>query len=211
MGEMLSGNLAGRDLLSWEHDNGQPEEFDGADDHQELLKVDGFGDVAVGVEVVAAQDVLFGAGTGEDNDRYASEVFVIFDFGEDFASVFSGQIEVKEDDVRARGIGPSALAPEEFHRVDAVFDHVDTVGDFGVAQGLEGQFSVTGTIFDEEDFDWAKVRGHLSIGVSVDGMVRSGREKKKVEPCPGCDSTQIAPPWRSTIFLQMARPMPVPA
>jgi hypothetical protein len=37
-----------------------------------------------------------------------------------------------------------------------------------------------------------------------------GKVKKKVEPSPGSDSTQIRPPWRSTIFLQMARPMPVP-
>ena len=34
--------------------------------------------------------------------------------------------------------------------------------------------------------------------------------KWKVAPLPGCDSTQIRPPWRSTIVLQMARPMPVP-
>ena len=34
--------------------------------------------------------------------------------------------------------------------------------------------------------------------------------KLKVAPCPGSDSTQIRPPWRSTILLQIARPMPVP-
>jgi hypothetical protein len=38
----------------------------------------------------------------------------------------------------------------------------------------------------------------------------SGMEKKNVEPWPGCDSTQMPPPWRSTILLQMASPMPVP-
>src|SRR2546422_9974014 len=37
-----------------------------------------------------------------------------------------------------------------------------------------------------------------------------GRVKKKVAPLPGSDSTQIRPPWRSTIFLQIASPMPVP-
>ena len=55
--ERLSGNLAGRDLFGWEHDNGEPEDFDGAHDGEELLKVDGFGDVAVGVEVVAAEEL----------------------------------------------------------------------------------------------------------------------------------------------------------
>src|ERR1700690_2021195 len=38
----------------------------------------------------------------------------------------------------------------------------------------------------------------------------SGRAKQKVEPFSGCDSTQILPPSRSTIFLQMAKPIPVP-
>ncbi len=32
----------------------------------------------------------------------------------------------------------------------------------------------------------------------------------KVAPRPGSDSTQIRPPWRSTILLQIAKPMPVP-
>jgi hypothetical protein len=38
----------------------------------------------------------------------------------------------------------------------------------------------------------------------------TGMLKRKVEPLPGSDSTPIRPPWRSTIFLQVARPMPVP-
>ena len=38
----------------------------------------------------------------------------------------------------------------------------------------------------------------------------SFKVKWKVEPWPGCDSTQMRPPWRSTIFLQVARPMPEP-
>ncbi len=38
----------------------------------------------------------------------------------------------------------------------------------------------------------------------------SGNVKRNVVPSPSFDSTQILPPWRSTIFLQIARPMPVP-
>lgn len=38
-----------------------------------------------------------------------------------------------------------------------------------------------------------------------------GRVKKKVLPSPGCDSTQIFPPFPSTIFLQIANPAPVPS
>ena len=34
---------------------------------------------------------------------------------------------------------------------------------------------------------------------------RSGRAKRKVEPLPSWDFTQIVPPRRSTIFLQMVK------
>jgi hypothetical protein len=36
------------------------------------------------------------------------------------------------------------------------------------------------------------------------------RTNLNVEPCPGSDCTEIRPPCRSTIFLQMANPIPVP-
>lgn len=38
----------------------------------------------------------------------------------------------------------------------------------------------------------------------------AGIVKQNVAPLPGCDSVQMRPPWRSTILLQMASPMPVP-
>src|SRR5580658_2763566 len=37
-----------------------------------------------------------------------------------------------------------------------------------------------------------------------------GKVNLKVEPCPASDSTQIFPPQCSTIFLQMANPIPLP-
>ena len=37
-----------------------------------------------------------------------------------------------------------------------------------------------------------------------------GSVKQNRLPRPGSDSTQMRPPWRSTTFLQIARPMPVP-
>ena len=51
-----------------------------------------------------------------------------------------------------------------------------------------------------------KVRGVHSAVSSLTGTV-----KKNVDPLPGSDSTQMRPPWRSTIFLHTARPMPVPS
>ena len=39
---------------------------------------------------------------------------------------------------------------------------------------------------------------------------QAGIEKKNVAPRPSSDSTQMRPPYRSTNFLQIAKPMPVP-
>lgn len=41
--------------------------------------------------------------------------------------------------------------------------------------------------------------------------VWAGRVKRKTEPWSGADSTQIRPPWYSTMRWQTARPMPEPA
>jgi hypothetical protein len=38
----------------------------------------------------------------------------------------------------------------------------------------------------------------------------SGRVKRKVTPQPALRSTEIAPPWASTMALEIARPMPMP-
>ena len=65
---------------------------------------------------------------------------------------------------------------------------------------------VGGAVFHQQDFDRPEFFG----GFMAASLSRSGMVKEKVEPLPGSDSTQMRPPWRSTIFLQMARPMPVP-
>ena len=37
-----------------------------------------------------------------------------------------------------------------------------------------------------------------------------GMLKKNVDPSPGLEVTQMRPPYRSTMFLQIAKPTPVP-
>ena len=50
-----------------------------------------------------------------------------------------------------------------------------------------------------------RVRDHTLYLVASAGI-----ENQNVAPWPGWDSTQMVPPCRSTIFLQIASPMPVP-
>src|SRR5476649_1099634 len=77
----------------------------------------------------------------------------------------------------------------------------------GVAEGLLRQSDVAGAIFDQKNF-----YGHaVSSDEALDFISLPSKAKLKVDPCPSFDSTEILPPCRSTIFLQMASPMPVPA
>ena len=54
-------------LLRWQFDDGEPVLLDGLDCFLELFQVHGFRDVAVRVLSVAAVDVFFGIGCGEDD------------------------------------------------------------------------------------------------------------------------------------------------
>src|SRR5579872_3223397 len=48
---------------------------------------------------------------------------------------------------------------------------------------------------------------HARVPAAEDQL---GIRKKKLEPVPGSDSTQMRPWYRSTILLQIASPMPLP-
>src|SRR5215475_8334901 len=50
----------------------------------------------------------------------------------------------------------------------------------------------------------------LAHAASTCRSTTTGRVKVNVEPCPGCDSTQILPPCISMMRLDMASPRPVP-
>src|ERR1700687_1814823 len=77
----------------------------------------------------------------------------------------------------------------------------------GVAEGFLRQPDVTGIVLDQKNF-----HGHIVPSDKIHEFLSlSSKAKRKVDPCPTCDSTEMVPPCRSTIFLQMANPMPVPA
>src|SRR5271170_6829743 len=77
----------------------------------------------------------------------------------------------------------------------------------GVAESFLRQTHIAGTVFNQKN-----IYGHTTSSDRFrDFISLPGRAKRNVEPFPGCDSTEMLPPCRSTIFLQMAKPMPVPA
>ena len=198
---------SGRGCLRQGHQH-QPERFNGMDDVQELLEIHRLGNVTVGVVFVGLEHVLLGAGSGQHHHGNGLETVVGLDFGQDFAAILARKIQVQQNQVRARRQAIFPLAPQEFNGLHSVLDDAEAVADFGLPQRLDRQVGVAGTVFDQQDFNRAhSVWYHRLCGFIAEV---SGSEKKKVEPRPGSDSTQMSPWWRSTIFLQMARPMPVP-
>ena len=159
------------------------------------------------MERVALQDVLLSFRCRQDDDRDRSQVFVFLDLAQDLPSILPGQVEVEKDNVGAGRPGVLVLASKEGHRLDPVVHDVKVVADLALAQSLARQAHVAGVVLDEQDFhrNANGVRVHDSSAPFDLGML-----KEKVVPLPGCDSTQIRPPCRSTMRLHTARPMPVP-
>src|SRR5579862_8863305 len=76
-------------------DQGQEEVVDLPDRVDEVLEVDRLGDERVGVQRVAAQDVLLGARGGQHHDGDEEQVRVLLDLGEHLQAVAPRQVDVE--------------------------------------------------------------------------------------------------------------------
>jgi len=93
------------------------------------------------------------------------------------------------------GRGPFVL--QESHRLHAVDDHVQLDGRVGFAKGFLRQPDIAGTVFDQEN-----LYGHADFSDKTHDLLSLPfKAKRKVEPCPSCDSTEMLLPCRSTIFF----------
>src|ERR1700722_757477 len=183
----------------------QPEALDGAHDGDELLEIDRLGDVAIGVQLVALDDVVLGFRGGEHHHRNDAQPRIGFHLAQHLAAVLARQVEIEKDQVGRRGVGMNALALEERQRFNAVLGVMEIVADLAFAQCLLRQARVAGIVFHQQDFDVTRIAHHtLSV------LEAAGRVKLNLLPWPGVDSIQMRPPWCSITFLTMARPMPVP-
>ena len=64
------------------------------------FKADGFGDVRVGVQSVAAQNVFVGGRSGQHNDGDVAQLRIGFDLFKQLVAVVFRQIQVEQDQVR---------------------------------------------------------------------------------------------------------------
>src|SRR5580693_9058853 len=67
------------------------------------------------------------------------------------AAIHSGEVEVEQDQIRARRIGVRSFAPKKGHSLHPVSSHVQTNGWIGVAERFLRQPDVTRTVFDQKN------------------------------------------------------------
>src|SRR4029077_18461897 len=94
--------------LGGELDEGQEKGVDLTDGFDEVLEVDGLADERVGVQRVAAHDVLFGLRGGQHDDRDHQQLVVLFRLREDLHAAAPGQVDVEQDEPGARRVGVRA-------------------------------------------------------------------------------------------------------
>src|SRR5580658_2348392 len=67
----------------------KPEVLDASYDPEELRQVDRLDDVAIGMQIVAFEDIGFGIRGGQDDDRDAAQVGIALHFTEHLAPIFA--------------------------------------------------------------------------------------------------------------------------
>jgi hypothetical protein len=150
----------------WFVDDG-PEAADLADGIEELSEIDRFDDVSVDAELVAADEVLFFAGAGEDDDRDMFESGVGFHVAEYFEAVHFGHFEVEQDDDgMAVGVAVEVSAGVEvIQGFGSIASDDDFVGEVFGFKGGEGELDILSGVFRQEDaFEWGHGSGGLSTG-----------------------------------------------
>src|SRR5690606_35205593 len=99
-------------------------------------------------------------------------------------------------------------------RLLAVLDDVELVQHLRALQAFRGQARVGGIVLDQKNDDrFESLLRHVRSSSVRDVAAARGASaivKWKVVPAPGIESTQMRPPWFSTMRLQTASPMPVP-
>ena len=77
---------------------------------------------------------------------------ILLDVSQNLAAIHLGQVEIQQDEIRARRVGVLALVPQKGHGLDAVGGHVQMDGRVGVAEGFLRQPDIAGAVFDQENF-----------------------------------------------------------
>src|ERR1700722_1738119 len=159
------------------------------------------------MELVAFRDIRLRVGRRQDDRGDHFQAVILLDVSQNLAAIHFRKVQIQQDNIRTRGIAVDPLVSQKGHGLHAVRSDMQVDGRVGVAEGFLRQPDIAGIVFDQQNF-----YGHVCFSDGRhDFLLLSARAKRKVEPCPGLESTEMTPPCLSTIFLQMANPIPVPA
>jgi hypothetical protein len=116
---------------------------------------------------------------------------IALDLTEHLAPVHAGQVEVEQDEVRARRRGVGVLLAEEPHRLDPVGHVVQRVPDVVVLERLADHELVAGVVLDEQDVDHTALRTRVRHRAASPA---TGSVNRNVVPRPTAVSSQMRPP-----------------
>src|SRR5882672_11213624 len=183
----------------------QPVQVDVLHHLEQRLEPDRLGQVRVDAQVVGTVDVHRLPRGGEHHHRQTLDHRLLAHPGQHLETRAPGQLQVQqhEDGQRkARPVVVGSLPAQVRHRLLAVADELDRVGQVGLAEGALDEQGIVRRILDEQDGEGARVHAGAPSA--------SASSTQNRLPAPGSDSTPACPPRRVAPFCTMARPMPVP-
>src|ERR1700744_18317 len=201
--------------VAWKPHDLDEKLVDLTDDIHEFLKADRLGDIGVGVQSVAAQDVFLGGRGSQHNDGDMTQVRIGFDLFQQLATVILRQVQVEQDQVRLRRVLMTTALVEKVEAFLPVACHPQSVANLVVFECFPGGEDVPGIVFDEQDLDSGGSRCHRWAPWVVPAAVSSlaglaGKVNQRRVPMLVEVSIPMVPPCSSTIFLHNASPIPVP-
>ena len=144
----------------WEAHHLDEEIVDLVNDIHELFEANGFGDVGIGVQSVAAQNVFLGGRGGEDNDGDVAQLRIGFDLFKQLVAVVFRQVQVEQDQIRPwRALMRTALV-KVIETFLSIVGNTQGVLNLVVFEGFPSDEDVSGIVFDEQDVDTAEIRCH---------------------------------------------------
>ena len=87
-----------------------------------------------------------------------------FDLGQDLVSIFSGHVQIEQDEVGPGSVGIYSILVQEGQTFNAVGGGVKVDVRPGLFEGLPREVDVVGIVFDEKDLDGpADGRAHKGL------------------------------------------------
>src|SRR5215207_2795040 len=160
----------------------------------EPLEVGRLGDVGIGAEPVAGDDVLVLPGRGEEDDGQDLRPLVAAQALQDLKAVHLGQLHVEQDELRHdAGVPPDvgARSEEVLQRLLTVADDDDPVhllDDAVRAEGAHGEEDLVLVVLDEQDGSIAHAVPHVSCWqriILADGRISPDRKAASPARMPG--------------------------